>query len=231
MAGQTASEEARVLTDEELPGVGDAEMSLRQGVEAGGLALLVLLAALNAVDQLYGGAVGILAPDIRKSLHMSNTLIAVATVGGTLFLILGGLVLGRLADNGRRTTIVGIATAAWGGLVLLTALVTNALVVLRGDRADGTRAIEHPGGAGPDAGRRVPDPGVGRVFAAHGIAGSVGATDRAAGGRRNGVADRRRERVAVGVRGHRHPDDRGRHRHVLHAGSAAWPVRAEGNDR
>src|SRR5690242_14769251 len=101
LAAQAQAAEANVLSDDQLPGVGQEPMSLRQGVEIGGLALLVLLSLLNAVDQLDNGVVGVLAPDIKKTLHTTDAVIAVATVGGTLFMIAGGLVLGRLADNGK----------------------------------------------------------------------------------------------------------------------------------
>src|SRR3954452_6166805 len=96
LAAQADASESRVLTDEELPGVGDASMTLRQGVRIGGLSLLAVLALLNAVDQLDAGVVGILAPDIKRSLHTTDAVIAVATVGGTVFMIAGGLALGRL---------------------------------------------------------------------------------------------------------------------------------------
>jgi ABC-type branched-subunit amino acid transport system ATPase component/predicted MFS family arabinose efflux permease len=171
---QADAAEARVLADEELPGVGDAAMSLREGVNIGGLGLLSVLALLNAVDQLDNGAVAVLAPDIKKSLHTTDAVIAVATVGGTLFMIAGGLVLGRLADNRRRTTIVGLATAVWGGLVLLTGLVTNALSyfvarALTGIGKSNTQVVQ-----GPILADAFPIQSRARVFAVHGIVGRVG---------------------------------------------------------
>ena len=131
----------------------------------------MVLSALHAVDQLANGASGVLAPDIRDSLNMSNTLIAVATVGGTLFLISGGLVLGRLADNRRRMTIIGIATVAWGVMVLLTGLATNALsffvsTALTGLGRSNTQVVQ-----GPVLADAYPIPSRARVFAVHGMAG------------------------------------------------------------
>jgi ABC-type branched-subunit amino acid transport system ATPase component len=174
LAEQAQAAEARVLDDDQLPGVGDAPMTLRQGLEVGGLALLTLLALLNAVDQLDTGAVSVLAPDIKKSLGTTDAVIAVATVGATVFMIAGGLWLGRLADNRRRTTIIGLATLAWGGLVFLTAFVTNALSyfvarALTGIGRSNTQVVQQPvlADAYPIASRA-------RVYAVHGVVGRIG---------------------------------------------------------
>src|SRR4051812_17099936 len=174
LAEQAHSDETRLLADEELPGVGDSPMSLRQGIRVGGMSLLALLAALNALDQLDSGAVSLLAPDIKTSLHTSDAVIAVATVGGTLFMIAGGLALGRLADNRKRTTIVGIATIAWGALVMATSLVTNALSyfvarALTGIGRSNTQVVQ-----GPMLADAYPIPSRARIYAVHGVAGRLG---------------------------------------------------------
>jgi ABC-type branched-subunit amino acid transport system ATPase component/predicted MFS family arabinose efflux permease len=174
LAEQAESAEARVLEDDELPGVGDEEMTLRQGVRAGGLGLLAVLALLNAVDQLDAGVVSILAPDIKRSLGTTDAVIAVATVGATVFMIAGGLILGRLADNGKRTTIIGIATLAWGALVAMTAFVTNALTyfvarALTGIGRSNTQVVQ-----GPLLADAYPIGARARVYAVHSIAGRFG---------------------------------------------------------
>ena len=174
LAAQAESHESRVLDDEQLPGVGDAGMSLRQGISVGGLALLAVLAVLNAADQLDTGAVSVLAPDIKKSLHTTDGVIAVATVGGTLFMIVGGLLLGRLADSRRRPTIVGIATVAWGAFALMTSAVTNALGyfvarALTGIGRSNTQVVQ-----GPMLADAYPIGARARVYATHSIVGRVG---------------------------------------------------------
>jgi ABC-type branched-subunit amino acid transport system ATPase component/predicted MFS family arabinose efflux permease len=174
LSAQAEAAERRVLADEALPGVGDDAMSLRTGVRVGGLALLSVLALLNAVDQLDTGAVGVLAPDIKKSLHTTDGVIAIATVGGTLFMIAAGLVLGRLADRGRRPTIVGIATVAWGTCVLLTSVAASALWyfvarALTGIGRSNTQVVQ-----GPMLADGYPIGARGRVFAVHSIVGRVG---------------------------------------------------------
>jgi ABC-type branched-subunit amino acid transport system ATPase component/sugar phosphate permease len=174
LAAQAEAAEARVLDDAELPGVGDESMTLREGVRVGGTGLLAMLAALGAVDQLDTGAVSLLAPDIKRSLGVSDAAIAVATIGGTLFLVAGGLVLGRLADNRRRTTIIGVATAAWGLFALLTSVVTNALTyfvtrALTGIGRSNTQVVQ-----GPVLADAYPIGARSRVFAVHQVVGRIG---------------------------------------------------------
>jgi ABC-type branched-subunit amino acid transport system ATPase component/sugar phosphate permease len=174
LAEQAAASEARVLDEAELPGVGDDAMSLREGVAVGGLMLLAVISALNAVDQLDGGVVGVLAPDIRKSLHMSNAVISVATVGGSLFLIAGGLVMGLLADRMSRTRIIGISTIAWGVLSFFTGVVSNALLyflarALTGIGRSNTTVVQ-----GPVMADAYPIASRARVSGVHQIAGRVG---------------------------------------------------------
>jgi ABC-type branched-subunit amino acid transport system ATPase component len=128
LAGQAAAAEGRVLADGELPGVGDEELTLRESLKIGGASILGVLSALAVVDQLVNGGLGILAPDIQRSLHTSDAVIAVCTVAGTLLTVVGGLVLGRLADSKSRTAIIGISTVAWGAVLFVTAAVTNAFL-------------------------------------------------------------------------------------------------------
>lgn len=174
LARQAAADEVEVLDDEQLPGVGDQAMSLREGVGIGGVTLLAVFSALAAVDQLDNGVGGVLAPDIRKTLHMSNGVIAVTTVAGSVFAIVGGLVLGRLADNTRRTTIVGIATLAWGTVSLFTATVVNALLyfctrALTGFGRSNTYVVQ-----GPVLADAYPIAARGRVYAVQSMTGTFG---------------------------------------------------------
>jgi ABC-type branched-subunit amino acid transport system ATPase component/predicted MFS family arabinose efflux permease len=123
---ETASTETVVRADEDLPGVGDDTMSLKDGLAAGGVSTISALALLNAFDELDAAAATLLAPDIQDTLGVSDLVIAVTTVGGLIFVVAGGLVMGRLADNFRRPTIVGVATIFWSVVVFLTGFVINA---------------------------------------------------------------------------------------------------------
>src|SRR3954452_5997871 len=66
-AAQRASHEQVVFADELLPGVGDPEISLRDGLQVGGTAIFFVLMALVALDELEGATLGVLAPDIRDA--------------------------------------------------------------------------------------------------------------------------------------------------------------------
>jgi ABC-type branched-subunit amino acid transport system ATPase component/predicted MFS family arabinose efflux permease len=175
LARQAEADEVEVLDDAQLPGVGDEAMSLREGTRAGaGTVLLAVLSVLAAVDALDNGVGSVLAPDIKKALHTTDAVIAVSTVAGSVFMIAGALLLGRLADNGRRTTIIGIATIAWGTVSLLTATVVNALLyfctrALTGFGRSNTYVVQWPvlADAYPIAAR-------GRVYAVQSMSGSFG---------------------------------------------------------
>ncbi|HEX4822649.1 MAG TPA: MFS transporter [Acidimicrobiales bacterium] len=175
LARQADADEIEVLDDQQLPGVGDAAMSLREGTRAGaGVALLAVLSVLAAVDSLDNGVGGVLAPEIKKTLHTSDAVIAVSTVAGSVFMIVGALLLGRLGDNGRRTTIVGIATIAWGAVSLLTATVVNALLyfctrALTGFGRSNTYVVQ-----GPILADGYPIAARGRVYAVQSMTGSFG---------------------------------------------------------
>lgn len=115
------------LDESELPGVGDKELSLREGIAAGGFSTIGALAALDAFDALDDTAAGLLAPEIQETLGVSDAVIATITAGGAVFSVVGGLVFGRFADRGNRTAIVGLATMFWSGMVLVVGLAQTAL--------------------------------------------------------------------------------------------------------
>jgi ABC-type branched-subunit amino acid transport system ATPase component/predicted MFS family arabinose efflux permease len=174
LAEQADAADVRVLDDDELPGVGARAMSLRQALERGGFSLLLVLGLLNAVDQLDAGVASILAPDIKRSLHTSDTVIAVATVGATLFMIAGGLFLGRLADRHRRPTIIGLATVSWGLLVLATSFVTNAFSYFVGRALTGIGRSNTQVVQGPVLADGYPIEARARVYGVHAIVGRIG---------------------------------------------------------
>jgi ABC-type branched-subunit amino acid transport system ATPase component/predicted MFS family arabinose efflux permease len=174
LAERGDASEVRVLDDGELPGVGARPMSLRQALERGGVSLLLVLGLLNAVDQLDTGVASILAPDIKRSLETSDTVIAVATVGATLFMIAGGLVLGRLADRHRRPTIIGFATVSWGLLVLATSFVTNAFSYFVGRALTGIGRSNTQVVQGPVLADAYPIEARARVYGVHAIVGRLG---------------------------------------------------------
>jgi MFS family permease len=108
-----------------LPGVGDTQLSLRAGLAKGGGAytFLVLL-LLISLDELEAATMGVLGPDIGKTLHVSDGVMVFMTSASAAFVVLGVVPLGWLADRVRRAPIVG-----WCGLLFGVAAAASGLVV------------------------------------------------------------------------------------------------------
>ena len=115
-----------VLDDDKLPGVGAEELSLRQAIKIGGISTIALLGALDATDALGLSALGLLAPDIQESLDVSDAVLGTMIAGGNVFIVAGGLLLSRIADNGSRSTLVALSTIFWSAMTLLLGFVPSA---------------------------------------------------------------------------------------------------------
>ncbi len=103
LEAEEADRSTELREDAELPGVGDKQMSLREGLAIGGTSTITTLALLNGLDELDREAATLLVPEIQASLSVSDLVIAVSTVGGLALVAVGGLGLARLADRYRRT--------------------------------------------------------------------------------------------------------------------------------
>jgi ABC-type branched-subunit amino acid transport system ATPase component/sugar phosphate permease len=122
---QAARSAVTILPDDLLPGVGEAQMPLREALHAGGPAMVVMLALITVAEQLERAAGSVVAPDIQDTLHMSDTtLIGVSAFGGVA-LVLGAIPLAWLADRVSRVRIVWIATIGWGVVTAVNGLVVN----------------------------------------------------------------------------------------------------------
>ncbi len=111
---------AVVLPDDLLPGVGAEVMSLRQAIRAGGAALVVTLGLSRVVDALDLAAIAVLAPDIQKTLHVSDAVIAaIGSAFGILFLV-GSIPISTLADRYPRKLIAAASMAVWSVFVFAT---------------------------------------------------------------------------------------------------------------
>ena len=106
---QAGASEAPLFADDLLPGVGSAAISLREGLHAAGSATFVLLMILAALDELESAALGVLAPNIRDTFHVSSGAIVFISAASGGFLVLGALPMGWLADRFRRGPIIGWA--------------------------------------------------------------------------------------------------------------------------
>jgi ABC-type branched-subunit amino acid transport system ATPase component/sugar phosphate permease len=114
------------LADEQMPGVGADAMSLRRGLEIGGLSMVVVLGLGQFIEYVDRSGFSVLAPDIQKSLHVSDAVIAaIGGAFGVLFLA-GSIPLSSIADRRSRTKLAAISVTAWAAVVAVTAFVQNA---------------------------------------------------------------------------------------------------------
>ncbi len=125
LAEQAAKSEVVILPDDLLPGVGEAPMTLKQGIRAGGASMLVVLFLLNVIDEFDRVAIAVLLPDLQDAFGVSDTVILGISSFGGVALVLGAVPLAWLADRVNRTLIVPVATAGWAVSVFLTGLVKN----------------------------------------------------------------------------------------------------------
>jgi ABC-type branched-subunit amino acid transport system ATPase component/predicted MFS family arabinose efflux permease len=122
---QAARSEVTILPDDLLPGVGEQQMGLGETLRAGGSAMVIVLGLITIAEQLERAAGGVLAPDIQRTLNISDTtLIGISAFGGVA-LVLGAVPLAWLADRVSRVRIVWIATVGWGVATALNGLVVN----------------------------------------------------------------------------------------------------------
>ncbi len=103
-------------------------MTLRQGVERGGWFTIVVLALINGLDELETAGVALLAPDIRKTFNVSESVMVFIASASGAFFVLGSLPMGWLADRFRRSRIIGISSFAFAGFVALSGFAVNALM-------------------------------------------------------------------------------------------------------
>src|SRR5580693_6302296 len=109
-----------VFPEDMLPGAGEEQTSLREGLRSWGPRAFIVLAIIVTLDNLQTSGLAVLSPNIQSSFHVSTSAITfVAGISGG-FLVLGILPMGWLADRYRRAPIIGWATVAFGVMVAAT---------------------------------------------------------------------------------------------------------------
>lgn len=96
-------------------------MSIRQ---VGGATLGVLL-GLQVLDSVDGAMFVVFAPEIRESLGLSPSAIAIVSALAGVTVSIAALPLGMLGDRHPRTVIAGVCTLAWAVAAALLGLVTT----------------------------------------------------------------------------------------------------------
>ena len=132
-----------VLPDDLLPGVGDDEMTFREGVQKGGVSMALVLLVLSIVEEFDRVAITVLGPDIQESLNISDTmLLGLGSFGGVV-LVLSTIPFAWLADRYRRVGVLSIATGVWAGLVAFTGAVQNAFQLAIGRAGTGIGLVQN----------------------------------------------------------------------------------------
>jgi ABC-type branched-subunit amino acid transport system ATPase component/sugar phosphate permease len=126
---QAAAEAGELLPDDLLPGVGGDAMPFREGLRAGGIAIITALMLVNVIETFEQVSFNVLAPDIQKSLDVSKTTLQALTSLSGVALVCSTLSWAWLADRYKRTKILAGATVAWSGFVILTGAASQAFVM------------------------------------------------------------------------------------------------------
>ena len=121
---QAARDQAVILPDDLLPGVGEDPMTLRQAVQAGGATTVVMLFLLNFIDDLPR-AIRVIGPDIQNSLNISDTVLAGVLGFGGVALTLGAVPMAALADRVKRVTIIPLMSFGWATTMFLSGIIVN----------------------------------------------------------------------------------------------------------
>jgi MFS family permease len=173
-AEQIARSTQQLLPDDLLPGVGAEQMSFGEAVKSGGLGMLTLIPLLGLVEEFDRVAIAVLAPDIQKTLDVSDTvLIGIASFGG-IALVLGSIPLAWLADRLKRVRIVGFASIFWGLAVILQGLAVNPFQMFCARAFTGLGQSNHLPVHSALLADNYPVQARGRVFAFEGMARPLG---------------------------------------------------------
>ncbi len=122
---QSLRDQAVILPDDVLPGVGVDPMTLREAMRVGGKTTVVLLFFLNFIDDLPR-AIRVIGPDIQDSLKISDTVLAGVLGFGGVALVLGAVPMAAMADRVTRVRIIPIASLFWAATLALSGFIVNA---------------------------------------------------------------------------------------------------------
>src|SRR6202046_5477486 len=117
-----------LFPEDMLPGPGEEQTTLREGLRSTGARAFIVLAIIVTLDNLQTSGLAVLSPTIQSSFHVSPGAITfVAGISGG-FLVLGILPMGWLADRYRRPPIIGWATVVFGLMVAATGFAIHIFV-------------------------------------------------------------------------------------------------------
>ncbi len=148
---------------------------LRAVLGAGGLGTIGALTGLRLLDGLDGQAFGLLSPDIKASLHISNAVLGLIGSLGSAVFVLSAVPLGQLADRKKRTIIAAGCAGIAGLAAAATGFVATAFQLALARIASGAGKSAVLPVHGSLLADTYPAQGRNRVFAIHGLADPVAA--------------------------------------------------------
>jgi ABC-type branched-subunit amino acid transport system ATPase component/sugar phosphate permease len=172
-AVQAERDSETVLPDDLLPGVGDAPMTLREGLRVGGRSTLVMLFVLAVIDE-FPRAIRVLAPDIQDSLNISDTVLFGILGFGGVALVLGTVPMAALADRVKRVAIIPVCSAFWGVTAFCSGLIANPFQLFLANAGTGLGQSYRIPVANSLLVDTYPIPSRGRIFALEGLGRPVG---------------------------------------------------------
>ena len=172
-AEQAERDAETLLPDDLLPGVGDEPMTLREGLRAGGKSTLVIMFMLAFIDELPR-AIRVLAPDIQKSLDISDTVLFAILGFGGVTLVLGTVPMAALADRVKRVAIIPASCAFWSVTAFLSGLIVNPFQLFLTNAGTGFGQAYRIPVSNSMLVDTYPIPARGRIFALEGLGRPVG---------------------------------------------------------
>jgi ABC-type branched-subunit amino acid transport system ATPase component/predicted MFS family arabinose efflux permease len=128
-AEQARAREQVLFPDDLLPGVNAPPMSLREGLRIGGHLMFIVLTAIVLLAELEEAAVFVLAPEIRRTFHISEGAMVFIGTASAAFFVLGAVPMGWLADRMKRVPLVGWSAILFGGFVVASGFAVNAFML------------------------------------------------------------------------------------------------------
>ncbi|HEY7134394.1 MAG TPA: ATP-binding protein [Acidimicrobiia bacterium] len=171
---RASSSEEVVLPDDMLPGVGDDPIRITDALRAGGASTLVVLTLLSMMAAVERTGLVVLGPDIQKTLDVSDAVLAAITGASGALFVLGAVPFGVLADRLPRLRITAVATLFWSACLALSGAAASGFQLFCSRLGVGLGEANELPVHGPVLIDRYPIAARGRVFATHGIAGSLG---------------------------------------------------------
>ena len=112
---------------EDPPGAVAEEVPLRRILARYGAVPLFTLLAVNLIDNLDRAAFITLAPDIKRTFHLSQAAIDGINGVSAVLVVAGAVPFAVLADRGRRIRLAAVAATIWSALTFCTGIVTSAV--------------------------------------------------------------------------------------------------------